>query len=107
MFLINIGHASCLVQMSGLSFLTDPVFCERASMVQFAGPKRYVKVPFTLAELRKVIDIDFVVISHNHYDHLDASTVAALSNETLWFVPKQLKSWFTDQNINNVVDLDW
>ena len=59
-----IGHASYLVQLGGHSFLFDPVFSERCSPVQFAGPKRALPPPATIEELPK---IDFVCISHNHY----------------------------------------
>jgi len=99
-----IGHASMLVQMEGVNILTDPVWSERCSMVQFAGPKRIRPTPCTLKELPK---IDAVVISHNHYDHLDYNTVKALGNTPRWFVPKGVKAWFTGMGIDNVVELSW
>lgn len=61
-----VGHATCLVQMEGATFITDPVFSERASPVRWAGPKRLVPVPFEIEDPR-VPDIDFVLLSHAHY----------------------------------------
>jgi N-acyl-phosphatidylethanolamine-hydrolysing phospholipase D len=66
-----IGHATSLVQASGLNVLTDPVLSERASPVQFAGPKRAQPPGLSLAQLPH---IDVVLISHNHFDHLDKNT---------------------------------
>jgi L-ascorbate metabolism protein UlaG (beta-lactamase superfamily) len=70
------GHSSLLLRMDGVTFLIDPVFGERASTFSFIGPKRF---PYTsqmdVAQLPK---IDVVLISHDHYDHLDQVTIAAL-----------------------------
>lgn len=71
-----IGHASSLIQMEGLTFLTDPIFSSRCSPFQSFGRKRYRPPPCSMEELPH---IDFVVISHNHYDHLDYHTVCALN----------------------------
>jgi L-ascorbate metabolism protein UlaG (beta-lactamase superfamily) len=65
-----------LIEIDGVRLLTDPVFGERASPVSFAGPRRFHKMPLTLAELGR---IDAVVLSHDHYDHLCAPTVRALA----------------------------
>lgn len=70
-----IGHASLLVQVAGLNFITDPVFAERASPVQFAGPKR-VNPPGVRFE--DLPPIDYVLLSHNHYDHLDLDSLDRL-----------------------------
>jgi len=99
-----IGHASVLVQIEGISFLTDPHWSIRASPLSFVGPKRIRKVPIELKDLPK---IDFVLISHDHYDHLDLNTVKLLGNLTTWFVPKGLKAWFSSLGINNVHELTW
>lgn len=103
-----IGHASTLVQASGLNVLTDPMFSERAFPVQFAGPKRSQPPGLALADLPP---IDLVVISHNHYDHLDRNSVFALNQKangaTLFLVPLGLKAWMADIGIDNVVELDW
>lgn len=73
-----IGHATLLVQVAGLNFITDPVFSERASPVQFAGPKR-VNPPGVRFE--DLPSIDYVLLSHNHYDHLDLHSLGRLVNE--------------------------
>ena len=70
-----IGHATLLVQVAGLNFITDPVFVERASPFQFAGPKR-VNPPGVRFE--DLPPIDYVLLSHNHYDHLDLETLSKL-----------------------------
>lgn len=71
-----LGHSTVLVEMEGGRLLTDPVWGERASPLPFAGPKRFHPPPLRLAELGR---IDAVVLSHDHYDHLDAPTLRALA----------------------------
>ncbi|MES2402113.1 MAG: MBL fold metallo-hydrolase [Pseudomonadota bacterium] len=106
-----IGHASMLVQAGGLNVLTDPVLSERASPFQFMGPKRAQPPGIALADL-PVIDV--VLISHNHYDHLDKASVLdiaarskAAGKPTLFLVPLGMKSWFTDLGIDNTIEMDW
>ena len=103
-----IGHASALVQASGVNVLTDPIFSERAFPVQFAGPKRAQPPGVLLADLPHV---DVVVISHNHYDHLDRNSVFALSQQAggspLFLVPLGLKAWMEGIGITHVQELDW
>src|SRR3954470_5783465 len=70
-----IGHTSFLIQMSGLNVLVDPVWSDRASPVQFAGPRRWVPPAVDFDGLPPV---DVVVLSHDHYDHLDAPTISRL-----------------------------
>lgn len=67
-----IGHASMLVQVSGLNILTDPVWSERVSPFRFLGPKR-VNAPGIVLEALPAVDL--VIVSHNHYDHLDIATL--------------------------------
>ena len=70
-----VGHASHLIQTRGLNILTDPVWSERASPVQFAGPRRVREPGIRFADLPK---IDLVLVSHGHYDHLDLPTLKRL-----------------------------
>jgi N-acyl-phosphatidylethanolamine-hydrolysing phospholipase D len=106
-----IGHATTLVQAGGLNVLTDPIFSERASPVQIIGPKRAQKPALSVDELP---GIDVVLISHNHYDHLDRSSIAALhhaslskGSNTLFLVPLGHRTWFAEMGIDQVIELDW
>ncbi|HEY2979275.1 MAG TPA: MBL fold metallo-hydrolase [Burkholderiaceae bacterium] len=103
-----IGHATVLVQLGGLNALTDPIFSNRASPLSFIGPQRAQKPGLWLHELPHV---DLVLISHNHYDHLDDDSVRALAQQAggppLFVVPLGLKAWFAKRDIQNVVELDW
>ncbi|MDO8457562.1 MAG: MBL fold metallo-hydrolase [Burkholderiaceae bacterium] len=106
-----IGHATTLVQANGLNVLTDPIFSDRASPVQLFGPQRAQPPGVALVDLPP---IDVVLISHNHYDHLDRTSVAILDDHaknsghpTLFIVPLGLKSWFANLGITHVVELDW
>ena len=104
-----IGHATALLQVEGKNILTDPQFSERASPVQWAGPRRVVPPGLPLDQLPH---IDAVVISHDHYDSLDTPSIERLlrrkrGNETTFFVPLGLKSWFEDLGARRVVEMDW
>jgi L-ascorbate metabolism protein UlaG (beta-lactamase superfamily) len=103
-----IGHASALIQMGGFNILTDPHFSDRASPVQFAGPKRFQAPGLRVEQLPR---IDAVVISHNHYDHLDLQSVrslAALPNAPVFYVPLGVDIWF-EANVPGakVFKADW
>jgi len=98
------GHASFLVQMDGLNILTDPVWSDRCSPISFLGPLRYRKPPCQLSELPR---IDVVLVSHNHYDHLDLLTVRHFRNQVLWIVPDGHRSWFAAENIDRVIEMKW
>jgi N-acyl-phosphatidylethanolamine-hydrolysing phospholipase D len=103
-----IGHATVLAQLGGLNLLTDPVFSMRASPVGFAGPKR--QQPPGMA-LQALPHIDLVLVSHNHYDHLDDASVRALNQQAggppLFIVPLGLKAWLADRGVHHAVELDW
>ena len=103
-----IGHATMLVQASGLNVLTDPVFSSRASPVQFAGPRRAQPPGIRVQDLPH---IDVVAISHNHYDHLDRGSIGALARQAggapLFLVPLGLKVWLGALGITRALELDW
>ena len=103
-----VGHATVLAQLGGLSMLTDPIFSLRASPLGFAGPLRHQPPGVALVDLPH---IDLVVVSHNHYDHLDSASVRALARQAggppLFVVPLGLAAWFRGLGIANVVELDW
>lgn len=93
-----IGHATMLVRMDGVTFLTDPIFSERASPLSFAGPRRLVDPGVPLSEVPK---IDFVVLSHDHYDHTDVRSIRALAARGARFVVPMgmgalLRGWGVD-----------
>jgi len=103
-----IGHATMLVRLAGQTMLFDPVFSQRASPVGFAGPKRAVPLPIAVADLPHV---DLVLVSHNHYDHLDVDTVQQLAAQPggspRFLVPLGLKAWFATLGITRVDEYGW
>jgi N-acyl-phosphatidylethanolamine-hydrolysing phospholipase D len=103
-----IGHATALVQAGGLNILTDPIFSERASPVSFLGPRRAQPPGIALDDLPA---IDVVVISHNHYDHLDRWSLAQLNERnqgrTLFLVPLGIKPLLAQSGIGHVLEMDW
>lgn len=103
-----IGHATFLVQAGGLNILTDPHLTERASPLAFAGPKRVMPPALSFHDLPH---IDVVLVSHNHYDHLDEATVKRLAHQAggppRYYVPMGLKAWFAGKGIHEVTELDW
>lgn len=103
-----IGHATLFLQIGGLNVLVDPIFSDRASPVSFAGPKRRVALPARLDELPRV---DLVLVSHNHYDHLDAPTVRALlvqpGGPPRFVVPLGIDAWLRAEGATRVDGLDW
>ena len=101
-----IGHATLLVQLDGVNFLTDPHWGERASPLSWAGPRRLSPPGLAFENLPR---IDVVVISHDHYDHLDLGTVKRLAeqHDPLFLVPLGLKAWFADNGVSRVEELDW
>lgn len=101
-----VGHSTVLIQHQGINVLTDPMFSKRASPFPFVGPKRFTAPALSIADLP---EIHVVVISHNHYDHLDTQSIKKLGNKPLYFVPLGLKTWFINKGIapERVVEMDW
>lgn len=102
-----LGHSTMLVEIDGARILTDPMFGERASPSSFFGPKRFYEPPMTVDDLPR---IDAVVISHDHYDHLDQRTVRQLiAADVPFFVPlgigSHLEYWGVPEE--RVHELDW
>lgn len=106
--LIWFGHSSYLISIGGKKILADPVFSERASPVQYSGPKNY---PGTaLYKIEDFPDLDVVVISHDHYDHLDYNSILKLKEKTkLFCVPlgigQHLEHWGV--NAEQIREFDW
>jgi N-acyl-phosphatidylethanolamine-hydrolysing phospholipase D len=102
-----INHCSFLIQVDGFHMLTDPIWSERCSPLSFLGPRRRHEPPIALKDLPT---IDMVLISHDHYDHLDRKTVRALNERnpaTLWVVPKEVGKWIAKQGVHHYVELSW
>lgn len=103
-----IGHATFLIQHQGINILTDPVFSKRASPFQFAGPKRVTPAAMNIDELPP---IHIVVISHDHYDHLDKNSVLQLARQQstppLFVVPLGIGKWLSKRDIHSWEELDW
>ena len=101
-----VGHSTLLVQLDGVNVLTDPHWSARASPVSFGGPKRLTPPGLRFEDLPP---IHVVVISHDHYDHLDRDTVKRLAeaHRPRFLVPLGLKAWFAELGITDVDELDW
>ena len=99
-----IGHSAFLVRMDGVTFLTDPMFSDRAGPLPFVGPPRLVPPGVPLAALPKV---HFALLSHDHYDHADFESVRALSQRGVQFVvPLGLGEWVNRAG-GQAIELDW
>ncbi len=102
-----LGHSTTLVEIDGKRILIDPVWGQRVSPFRFAGPKRFFQPPLPLDELP---DVDAVLISHDHYDHLDKPTIERLAGRDLFYiVPLGIGRILADWGISweRIRELDW
>lgn len=102
-----VGHSTLLVQIGGANLLTDPVWSKRVSPVSWAGPARLVPAAPAFDALPP---IDAVLISHDHFDHLDKPTIARLAEahaDAHWFTPLGYRTWLGRRGIRRVTELDW
>jgi len=104
-----IGHSTFLIQIDGVNILTDPHFSDRASPVSFAGPKRYTRPAMTIGNLPR---IDVVLISHDHYDHLDLPSVVELfsrqpDSPPVFLTGLKVKARLEDEGITTAQEYDW
>ncbi|HEY2580991.1 MAG TPA: MBL fold metallo-hydrolase [Mucilaginibacter sp.] len=102
-----IGHSSILIEIDGKTILTDPVWSDRVSFSSFFGPKRFFAPPLQLDELPP---LDAIIISHDHYDHLDKQTIKYYAGKAIPFfcsmgVGEHLKKWGIDDRF--ITELDW
>jgi L-ascorbate metabolism protein UlaG (beta-lactamase superfamily) len=102
-----LGHSTVLIEIDGLRVLTDPVWGPRASPSSLAGPKRFQPVPVAL---RAMPPLDLVIVSHDHYDHLDYPTIRELAKLDVPFVTSlgvgaHLEGWGVAAQ--RIVELDW
>ena len=101
-----INHATTLIQIDGVNILTDPQFSERSSPLSWAGPKRVIDPGIPFGELPP---IDVVVVSHDHYDHLDLPSLKRISERwgAKMFVGLGNKPLLEEHQIGNVIEMDW
>ena len=103
----KLGHSSVLMKVNEQIILIDPVFSERASPVQWAGPKRFHQAPIELADIPAV---DVVLISHDHYDHLDKGSIKQLKDKVKHFVvPLRVGNYLREWGVSDsqITELDW
>ena len=102
-----VGHSTFLIKKNGITILTDPVFSDRASPFKNIGPKRLIPPAIPIKQLP---EIDFITISHNHYDHLDIRSLKdlyLLNSSTIFLVPAGDKKLLERQKIENVYEYEW
>lgn len=101
-----INHSTFLIQVDGMNILTDPVWSERTSPFQWAGPRRTRPPGIRLEDLP---DIDVVLLSHNHYDHLDFDSMKLLfqKHEPRIITPLGIKAYLDKHGMHKATDLDW
>ncbi len=102
-----IGHSTFLIKKNGITILTDPIFSDRASPFKNIGPRRLIPPAMLLDELPK---IDYVTISHNHYDHLDIDSLVSISKlypQTVFLVPAGDKKLLKRKKIKNIYEFKW
>ena len=106
-YAVWVGHSTFLIKKNGITILTDPVFSDRASPFKNIGPKRLIPPAIPLKQLP---EIDFITISHNHYDHLDIRSLKdlyLLNSSTIFLVPAGDKKLLERQKIENVYEYEW
>jgi N-acyl-phosphatidylethanolamine-hydrolysing phospholipase D len=102
-----VGHCTFLIKAMNNIILTDPIWNEKCSPFKNIGPKR--RYPPAI-DLNQLVKVDYVLISHNHYDHLDKKTIIKLHKKfpnIVWIVPLGIKKWLKKLKIENVHELDW
>lgn len=102
-----VGHATFLVQTGGLNLLTDPMWSRRASPFRWTGPARFTPPGLPFEELPA---IDGVLLSHDHYDHLDHATVRRVARrhpEAVWVTPLGYRRWLRRRGVRHHTELDW
>ncbi len=102
-----LGHSTVLIEIDGKRYLTDPIWSKRCSPVPMAGPARFFDVPLALDQLPH---LDGVIISHDHYDHLDEATIRKLAGrDTLFYVPLGVGSHLGKWGISadRIREFDW
>ena len=107
MTLFRLGHSSFLIKAENKYWLIDPVFSDRASPFSFIGPKRFHQPPISIEELPEITG---VIISHNHYDHMDKTAIKNMADKVKHFIvplglSNDLKNWGIKED--TITELDW
>ena len=105
--IVRLGHSSHLLKLRGKFWLIDPVFGERVSPLRFIGPKRFHQPPLTLEQLPP---IEGLILSHDHYDHLDVPTIEYLAKRVQrYFVPLGVKARLVEMGVptERIEEFDW
>ncbi|RLV91237.1 N-acyl-phosphatidylethanolamine-hydrolyzing phospholipase D mitochondrial [Spathaspora sp. JA1] len=103
-----LGQSCSLVQLSGINFLTDPIISDHLFSPKF-GPKRLRKSPMTIDSIKYATNdkLDFVLVSHDHPDHLEYDFAKKIGNNSLWIVPLGLKRKLSRKGIYKIIEMDW
>ena len=102
-----IGHSTVLLQLGPVNVLTDPIWSERASPLRWIGPRRLMP---PAVDFDALPEIDLVLLSHNHYDHLDATTVRRIARRfprASWMCPMRLGAMLRSLGVRHLVERDW
>lgn len=102
-----VGHSTMIIEIEGKRFLTDPIWSNRCSPVSFMGPERFFPAPLALSDIPR---LDGVIISHDHYDHLDYESIVVLDKRGVdFYVPLGVKRRLVDWGVgaDRVHELDW
>lgn len=98
-----LGQSCSFIQIGSLKFLTDPIF-ENYLINSYIGPKRITPSPCKLEELPIP---DFILVSHNHPDHLDDEVIKKINNKSTWIVPLGIRKYLARKGVHNIIELDW
>lgn len=103
-----VGQSCSLVQIAGINFLTDPIFGDHL-IGKSVGPKRLTKSPLSVEDVNYASNnkLDFVLVSHDHPDHLEMDVAKQLGNSTTWIVPLGLKLRLARKGIFKIIEMDW
>lgn len=102
-FILWVGHATFLLRLGNTMWLTDPMFSDRALL-----PRRKVPPALSINDISEIASPHLnVIVSHNHYDHLDAASIKGLPENTRFYVPLGFKEFLTGLGRRNVVEMDW
>lgn len=101
-FIMWVGHATFLIRLNGECWITDPMFSDRALL-----PKRVTPPALTAKDIAEIAPKVNIVISHNHYDHLDADSIRALPADSTVYVPLGLGEYVKSLNKTHVIEMDW